>query len=96
MTLEEVQKAFPIGSLVFNERDFGRHDTGRVTKHMRYTGGTRDGFYYVCWGGGGRNSWPEFLTVVKPLSALELAIEFASVSCGHHGQNWLAAPHDIH
>ena len=74
MTLEEVQKAFPIGSLVINETHYGEKDnTGVVTRHVRYVEMTNYGQYYVCWGKD-RSSWPVFLRVVKPLSSLEQSI----------------------
>lgn len=79
MTLEEVQKAFPIGARVKLSSRLGDR-AGVVFEHRVYEwqGDIRNGQGYVGYKEDEAYhdyAWPEDLTVVKPLSPLEISIK---------------------
>lgn len=77
MTLEEIQKAFPVSSAV---RYRGSGEIGAVTGHRvyNYPADPRSGQSYVNYKVhpfGDNSAWPEDLILIKALSPLELDIK---------------------
>ncbi len=78
MTLEEIQKAFPIGCRI--KLDYAREVQGVIVLHERYPdypGERLSGHYYATYIrdiGLRESAWPENLVIIKPLSPLEQSI----------------------
>lgn len=74
MTLEEIQKAFPVGAKVFHRRDTMRYYPYIIVRHNLYDyNDLRKGQWYLTIKEYG-STWPEAWVVDKPLSPLEQSI----------------------